>query len=111
MKTNMERLFNQLDFLTYDTVVNQKEVVYTGFTVDINSLIKVEVKVVSGGTAALVSEEKGPSLVSQYQSLAPEEIGGRSKGTFKIKEERSDAEIRRDRRAIKQKIKGSSQLF
>jgi len=90
MKANMERLFNQLDFLTYDTVVNQKE---------------VEIKVVSGGTAALVSEEKGPSLVSQYQSLAPEEIGGRSKGAFKIKEERSAGEIKRDRRAIKQKIK------
>ena len=62
---------------------------------------------VSGAsTAALVSEEKGPSLVSQYQALAPEEVGGRSKGTFKLKEERTVAEIKRDRRAIKQKIKG-----
>ena len=62
---------------------------------------------VSGAsTAALVSEEKGPSLVSQYQALAPEEVGGRSKGTFKLKEERTVAEIKRDRRAIKLKIKG-----
>ena len=45
-------------------------------------------------------------MVSQYQALAPEEVGGRSKGSFKVKEERTTAEIRRDRRAIKQKIKG-----
>ena len=67
---------------------------------------------VSGAsTAALVSEEKGPSLVSQYQALAPEEVGGRSKGTFKLKEERTTAEIKRDRRAIKQKIKGILDLY
>ena len=47
-------------------------------------------------------------MVSQYQALAPEEVGGRSKGAFKVKEERSTAEIRRDRRAIKQKIKGKT---
>lgn len=89
IKENMQKLFNQLDFLTYDTVVNQKE---------------MEVKVISNGSA-LVSEEKGPSLVSEYASLAPEEVGGKSKGQFKIKAERTTEEIKRDRRQIKQKIK------
>jgi len=89
IKEKMQKLFNQLDFLTYDTVVNQKE---------------MEVKVISNGSA-LVSEEKGPSLVSEYASLAPEEVGGKSKGQFKIKAERTTEEIKRDRRQIKQKIK------
>ena len=65
----------------------------------------MEVKVISNGSA-LVSEEKGPSLVSEYASLAPEEVGGKSKGQFKIKAERTAEEIKRDRRQIKQKIKG-----
>ena len=60
---------------------------------------------ISNGSA-LVSEEKGPSLVSEYASLAPEEVGGKSKGQFKIKAERTAEEIKRDRRQIKQKIKG-----
>ena len=69
----------------------------------------MEVKVISNGSA-LVSEEKGPSLVSEYASLAPEEVGGKSKGQFKIKAERTTEEIKRDRRQIKQKIKGHGSL-
>ena len=64
---------------------------------------------ISNGSA-LVSEEKGPSLVSEYASLAPEEVGGKSKGQFKIKAERTTEEIKRDRRQIKQKIKGHGYL-
>ena len=64
---------------------------------------------ISNGSA-LVSEEKGPSLVSEYASLAPEEVGGKSKGQFKIKAERTTEEIKRDRRQIKQKIKGHGLL-
>ena len=70
---------------------------------------QMEVKVISNGSA-LVSEEKGPSLVSEYASLAPEEVGGKSKGQFKIKAERTTEEIKRDRRQIKQKIKGHGLL-
>ena len=64
---------------------------------------------ISNGSA-LVSEEKGPSLVSEYASLAPEEVGGKSKGQFKIKSERTAEEIKRDRRQIKLKIKGFGQI-
>ena len=105
IKEKMQKLFNQLDFLTYDTVVNQKEVRKTKMKSYDNTSFKMEVKVISNGSA-LVSEEKGPSLVSEYASLAPEEVGGKSKGQFKIKAERTTEEIKRDRRQIKQKIKG-----
>jgi len=89
IKEDMNRLFAQLDFLTYDTVVNQKE---------------VEIKVTSDAPA-LTSEEKGPSLLSTYSSLAPEEVAGKSKGQFMSKEERSATDIKRDRRRVKAKIK------
>ena len=57
-------------------------------------------------TSALVSEEKGPSMVSSFNALAPEEIGGKSKGKFKIKDERTREEIKTDRRKAKNNIKG-----
>jgi len=68
------------------------------------------VKVLSNA-AALVSEERGPSLMTNFSSLAPEEIGGKSKGTFKIKEERTVEEIKSDRRRAKNNIKGTLLLF
>jgi len=89
IKSRMEKLFSQLDFLTYDTVVNQKE---------------IEIKVLSN-TSALVSEERGPSMMTNFSSLAPEEVGGKSKGKFKMKEERTKEEIKSDRRKAKNNIK------
>ena len=39
IKGNMQKLFNQLDFLTYDTVVNQKEVCLRLFFKFINDTV------------------------------------------------------------------------
>jgi len=89
IKDDMTKLFAQLDFLTYDTVVNQKE---------------VEIKVQSDAPA-LNSEERGLSLLSTFNSLAPEEVGGKSRGSFIDKSERSATDIKRDRRKAKAKIK------
>ena len=85
----MNDLFAELDFLTYDTTVNQKE---------------IEIKVISD-TPALRSEEIGPSLVSTYSSMAPEEIDGKARGVFMDKSERSATDIKRHRRKVKSKIK------
>lgn len=89
IKEDMSKLFAQLDFLTYDTVVNQKE---------------VEIKVISDAPA-LQSEERGLSLLSAFSSLAPEEVSGKSRGQFMDKSERSATDIKRDRRRVKSKIK------
>jgi len=89
IKDDMSKLFAQLDFLTYDTVVNQKE---------------VEVKVLSDAPA-LNSEERGLSLLSTFNSLAPEEVAGKSRGSLIDKAERSATDIKRDRRKVKAKIK------
>merc|ERR1712158_90381 len=89
IKDDMTKLFAQLDFLTYDTVVNQKE---------------VEIKVQSDAPA-LNSEERGLPLLSTFNSLAPEEVGGKSRGSFIDKSERSATDIKRDRRKAKAKIK------
>lgn len=89
IKEDMNRLFAQLDFLTYDTVVNQKE---------------VEIKVTSDAPA-LNSEERGPSLLSTFSSLAPEEVSGKSRGSLMASIERSATDIKRERRRVKAKIK------
>jgi len=89
IKKDMNELFAELDFLTYDTTVNQKE---------------IEIKVISD-TPALRSEEIGPSLVSTYSSMAPEEIDGKARGAFMDKSERSATDIKRHRRKVKSKIK------
>jgi len=89
IKKDMNDLFAELDFLTYDTTVNQKE---------------IEIKVISD-TPALRSEEIGPSLVSTYSSMAPEEIDGKARGVFMDKSERSATDIKRHRRKVKSQIK------
>ena len=64
----------------------------------------MEIKVQSDAPA-LNSEERGLSLLSTFNSLAPEEVGGKSRGSFIDKSERSATDIKRDRRKAKAKIK------
>ena len=54
---------------------------------------------------ALNSEERGLSLLSTFNSLAPEEVAGKSRGSLIDKAERSATDIKRDRRKVKAKIK------
>lgn len=54
---------------------------------------------------ALNSEERGPSLLSTFSTLAPEEVSGKSRGSLLDKSERSATDIKRDRRRVKAKIK------
>ena len=106
MKANMERLFNQLDFLTYDTVVNQKEV-NPLFFFSFPSIVSFRSKLKSSRAARRPwsRRRRGPHLSASINHSHPKKLADAPKVPSKSRRSAAPARLNAIDERLNKKLK------